>query len=93
MSWYVPSLSPYKNWLFRTNKYVPVRTIHPSRAVGRRSDIGAEYDARLAQAEDGAGGGPAEEQTCSRGRGMLLLKIGEVLTRMRGRDGNFEWIS
>ena len=47
-----------------------------TQAVGRRSDIGAEYDAGLAQTEDGAGGGPAEEQTCSRGRGMRLLKIG-----------------
>ena len=45
-----------------------------ARAVGRRSGIGAEYEAGLAQAKDGAGGGPAEEQTCARGRGTRLLK-------------------
>ena len=39
--------------------------------------------------KDGAGGGPAEEQTCARGRCMRLLKIGESRTRMRGRDDNF----
>ena len=43
--------------------------------VGRRSDIGAEDEAGLARTEDGAGGGPAEERTCARGRGMRLLKI------------------
>ena len=37
-----------------------------TRAVGRRSGIGAEYEAGLAQAKDGAGAGPAEEQTCAR---------------------------
>ena len=47
-----------------------------AQAVGRRSGIGAEYDAGLARTEDAAGGGPAEEQTCARGRGMRLLKIG-----------------
>ena len=62
-----------------------------AQAVGRRSGIGAEYDAGLAQTEDGAGGGLAEERTCSRGRGTRLLKIGEFRTRMRGRDCNFEW--
>ena len=58
-----------------------------TQAVGRSSGIGAECGAGLAQTEDGAGGGPAEEQTCSRGRGMRLLKIGEYRTRMRRRDG------
>ena len=52
-------------------------------------DIGAEYEAGLAQTKDGAGGGPAEEWTCARGRGMRLLKIRESRTRMRGRDDNF----
>ena len=47
------------------------------------------YEAGLAQTEDGAGGGPAEERTCARGCGMRLLKIGESRTRMRGRDENF----
>ena len=28
------------------------------------------------QTKDGAGGGPSEKQTCARGRGMRLLKIG-----------------
>ena len=42
-----------------------------------------------AQTKDGAGGGPAEEQTCARGRYMRLLKIGESRTRMRGRDDSF----
>ena len=60
-------------------------------AVGRRSGIGAEYEAGKARIEDGAGGAPAEEQTCVRGRGTRLLKIGESRTRMRGREGNFEW--
>ena len=55
-----------------------------AQAVGRRSGIGAdsEYEAEQAQTKDGAGGGPAEEQTCARGRGMRLLKIGESRTRM-----------
>ena len=53
-----------------------------AQAIGRRSGIGAEYEAGLAQTEDGAGGGPAEEQTCARGRGMRLLKIGEFRTQM-----------
>ena len=48
-----------------------------AQAVGRLSRIGAEYEAEQAQTKDGAGGGPAEEQTCALGRGMLLLKIGE----------------
>ena len=60
-----------------------------AQAVGRRSGIGAEYEAGLARTKDGAGGGPAEEQTCGRGRGMRRLKIGESWTRMRGRDDNF----
>ena len=60
-----------------------------TQAVRRRSSIGAEYDAGLAQTEDGAGGGPAEEQMCARGRGVRLLKIGEFRTRMRRRDVNF----
>ena len=58
-------------------------------AVGRRSGIGAGYEAGLARTKDGACGGPAEEQTCARGRGMRPLKIGESRTRMRGRDANF----
>ena len=60
-----------------------------AQAVGRRSGIGAEYEAGQARTEGGAGGGPAEEQTCARGRGMRLLKIGEFRTRMRRRDVNF----
>ena len=48
-----------------------------AQAVGRRSGIGAEYEAEQAQTKDGAGGGLAEERTCVRGRGMRLLKIGE----------------
>ena len=60
-----------------------------TRAVGRRSGIGAEYEAGLAQAKDGAGAGPAEEQTCARGRGTRLLKIRESRTRTRGRDDIF----
>ena len=60
-----------------------------AQAVGRRSGIRAEYEAGPARTEDGAGGGPAEEQTCARGHGMRLLKIGEFRTRMRGRDVNF----
>ncbi len=46
-------------------------------AVGRGSGSGAEYKTEKAQTEDGAGGGPAEERTCARGRGVRLLKIGE----------------
>ena len=60
-----------------------------AQAVGRRSGIGAEYKAGLAQTKDGAGGGQAEERTCARGRGMLLFKIRESRTRMRGRDDSF----
>ena len=60
-----------------------------TRAVGIRSGIGAEYKAGLAQAKDGAGGGPAEEQTCARGRGTRLLKIRESRTRTRGLDDIF----
>ena len=41
-----------------------------AQAVGRRSGIGAEYEAEQAQTKDGASEGPAEEQTCARGRGM-----------------------
>ena len=61
-----------------------------AQAVGRRSGIGAEYEVEQAQAKDGADGGPAEERTCARGRGMRLLKIRESRTRMRGRDDVFE---
>ena len=52
---------------------------------GRRSGIGVEYETerRRARTKDGAGGGPAEERTCARGRGMRLLKIGAPRTRMR----------
>ena len=60
-----------------------------AQAVGRRSCIGAEYEAGLARNKDGAGGGPAEEQTCAQGCCMRLLKIGESRTRMRGLDNNF----
>ena len=68
-------------------------------AVGRLSGIGAEYEAGLARAKDGAGGGPAEEQTCARGCGMRLLKIGGSRTRIRARtgrqcsNGSVEWDS
>ena len=34
-------------------------------AVGRRSGIGAGYEAGLARTKDGACGGPVEEQTCA----------------------------
>ena len=60
-----------------------------AQAVGRRSFIGAECEEGLARTKDGAGGGPAEEQTCARGHGMRLLKIGESRTRMRGRGDYF----
>ena len=60
-------------------------------ATGRRSGIGVENEAPRARTKDGACGGPAEEQTCARERGTRLLKIVESRTRMRGRDGNFEW--
>ena len=63
-----------------------------AQAVGRRSSIGAEYEAGLDLTEDGAGGGPAEELTCAQGRGMRLLRITESRTRMRGRDDVFEWV-
>ena len=43
---------------------------------------GAVHEAEKAHTKDGAGGGPAEEWTCTRGRGMRLLKIGESRTRM-----------
>ena len=59
-------------------------------ATGRRSCIGVENEARRARTKDGAGGGPAEEQAWVRGRSTWLLKIGESLTRMRGRDDVFE---
>ena len=58
-----------------------------AQAVGRRSGIGAEYEAGLAQTKDGAGGGPAEEKTCARGHGMRLLKIRESRTRIGREDG------
>ena len=61
-----------------------------AQAVGRRSRIGEEYEAGLAQTEDGAGGGQAEVRTCARGRGTRLLKIRESRTRMQGRDNVFE---
>ena len=61
-------------------------------ATGRRSGIGVENEARQARTKDGAGGGPAEEQAWTRGRGMRLLKIGESRTRMRGRDDDFEYV-
>ena len=56
-----------------------------AQAVRRRSGIGAEYEAERAQTKtkDGAGGGPAEERTCARGRAMRLLKIGASRTRLR----------
>ena len=47
-----------------------------AQVVGRRSGIGAEYEVEQAQIKNGAGGGPAEERTCARGRGMRMLKIG-----------------
>ena len=57
-----------------------------AQVVGRRSGIGVECETERAQTKDGACSGPAEEQPCARGRGMLLLKIGESRTRMRGWD-------
>ena len=60
-----------------------------AQAVGRYSGIGVEYEAERAPTKDGAGGGPAEERTCARGRGMRLFKIRESRTRMRGRDDSF----
>ena len=54
------------------------------------SAAGVEIEARRARTKDGAGGGPAEEQSWARGRGAGLLKIGESRTRMRGRDDVFE---
>ena len=62
-----------------------------AQAVGRLSGSGAEYAAEKAQTKDGAGGGPAEEQKCARGRCMRLLKIGESRTRMRARDDHLVW--
>ena len=53
-----------------------------AQAVGRLPGSGAEYEAEKAQTKDGAGGGPAEERTCARGRCMRLLKIWAFLTRM-----------
>ena len=38
-----------------------------AQAVGRLGGSGAEYEAEKAQTKDGAGGGPAEEQTCAPG--------------------------
>jgi hypothetical protein len=49
--------------------------------VGRASKSGMEYDTEKAQTKDGAGGGPAEEWTWPRGRGIQLLKIEEAQTR------------
>ena len=40
---------------------------------------------KQAQTKDGAGGGPAEERTCTWGRDMRLFKIGAHRTRIRGR--------
>ena len=60
-----------------------------AQSFGRRSGIGAEYEAERAQTKDRACGGPAEDRTCMRGRGMRLLKIGESRTRMRGRNDSF----
>ena len=48
-----------------------------AQAIERCSGIGAKYEAWLAQTKDEASGGPAEEQTCARGRCMRLLKIRE----------------
>ena len=44
-----------------------------------------EYETERARTKDGAGGGPAEERTCARGRGVRLLKIGASRSRMRVR--------
>ena len=46
-----------------------------AQVVGRRFGIGVEYEAEQAQTKDGAGGGPAEERTCARGRGVRLSEI------------------
>ena len=55
-----------------------------------RPDSSTSSISRVCQiTKDGAGGGPAEEQTCVLGRGMRLLKIGESRTRKPGRDDNF----
>ena len=48
-----------------------------------------EYEAdqgHQAQTKDRADSEPAEERTCTRGRCMRMLKIGESRTRMRGRE-------
>ena len=65
-----------------------------AQAVGKRSGIGAEYEAERAQTKAGASGGPAEERMCTRGRGMRLLKIGSPGLRCEDSDGMtiFEWI-
>ena len=60
----------------------PDATRADAQAVGRLSGIGAEYEEEKAQTKEGAGGGPAEEWTCARGRGMRLLKIGASRIRM-----------
>ena len=52
-----------------------------AQAVGRRSGIGAEYEAGLAQTKDGAGGGPVEERTCARGRSM---RVNDATVQDRG---------
>ena len=56
----------------------PGRLAESAQAVGRLSGSGSEYEVEKAQTKDGAGGGPAEERTCARGRGMRLLKIGHT---------------
>ena len=64
----------------RTSRMQAGPTLKPSEA---------EYESEQAQTKDGAGGGPAEERTCARGRGMRLFKIGESRTQMQGRDDSF----
>ena len=73
----------------RTDSDEPDASRADAQAVGRRSGIGAEYEVEQTQTKDGAGGGPAEEQTRTQVRGMRLLKIGGSRTRMRGRDDIF----
>ena len=46
------------------------------------SEDSPEYEAGQAQTKVGAGGGPAEERTCARGRALRRLKIRESRTRM-----------
>ena len=73
----------------RADSVEPDASRADAQAIGRRSGIGVEYEVERAQTKDGAGGGPAEERPCARGRCMRLFKIGGSRTRMRGLDDSF----